>query len=432
MKEKLDRQQFILEEIAEEVASNRLFELDLSRYFSSLKTEGDIWLLGAGKASVAMARQAEQFFGDSIIDGIIIAPERSTLLNRIQVFEGSHPYPGQDSISASYELRELASKIPSGDTIIFCLSGGASSLFCIPAGEIELDELKKTYQLLLNSGASIHEINVVRKHLSEVGGGKFGESLSDKKLMSLVLSDVPGDDPEVVGSGPTVSDSSTFKDAFQVLKRHSLWEGVPHSVRIYISKGMHGDAPENPKPENTDWKDHRVEVINGAKILAENVGGLLMQKGFKVQVGEKAYDMDVKEISKKICSDAISILSKKSDLKAPAALVYFGESTVQVNGEGNGGRNQELALNAAISIEGQNPISLLSFATDGIDGPTEAAGAIINSQTTLQARKKKLEPEDYLQKNDSYHFHKKMNTLLKTGATGNNLMDLQVVLVGSI
>lgn len=431
MKEKLDRQQFILEEIVEEFVSNRLFELDLSQYFSSLKIKGNIWLLGAGKASVEMARQAEQFFGDSIIDGIIIATERSVSLNKVQVFEGSHPYPEHDSVSASYELRELASKIPAGDTIIFCLSGGASSLFCIPAGDIELNELKKTYQLLLNSGASIHEINVVRKHLSEVGGGKLGALLSDKKLISLVLSDVPGDDPEVVGSAPTVPDSSTFKDAFQILKRRSLWEEVPHSVRIYISKGMHGDAPENPKPEHIDWKEHRVEVITGAKILAENVGDFLLNKGFKVQVAEKAYDLDVKEISKKICSDAISILSKKSKLKEPAAQVYFGESTVQVQGNGKGGRNQELALNAAISVEGQNPISLLSFATDGIDGPTDAAGAIINSQTTLQARKKKLEPEEYLQKNDSYHFHERMDTLLKTGATGNNLMDLQVVLVGS-
>lgn len=430
MKDKLNKQTSLLKEVVEKTVSDELFEFELSDYFSSKKEKGKVWLLGAGKASMAMARQAEDFFGDSIIDGMIIAPEKSKALNRIQVFEGSHPYPDQNSISASYELRDLIKKIPPGDTIIFCLSGGASSLFCIPFGEIELDEFTKTYELLLNSGASIHQVNTVRKHLSETAGGKLGALLQDRNLISLILSDVPGDDPEVIGSGPTVPDSSTFKDAFQVLKRFQLWEKVPHSVRIHISKGMHGDAEENPKPDEINWCNHRVEVISGARILADKVGQFLSQNGYKVQVADKAYNLDVKQISKKICSDAVAILSKKSALKEPAALVYFGESTVEVAGNGKGGRNQQLALNAAISIEGQNPISLLSLATDGIDGPTDAAGALINSQTTLAARKKKLNPEDYLQNNDAYHFHEAMDSLLKTGASGNNLMDLQVVLIG--
>lgn len=430
MKDKLNKQSSLLEEVVQKTVSAELFEFELSDYFSSKQKKERVWVLGAGKASIAMARQVEEFFGDSIVDGMIIAPEKSKSLNRVQVFEGSHPYPDQNSVSASYELRDLVKNIPIEDTIIFCLSGGASSLFCIPAGEIELDELSKTYELLLNSGASIHQVNSVRKHLSETAGGKFGALLQDRKLISLILSDVPGDDPEVIGSGPTVPDSSTFIEAFQVLKRFKLWEKVPHSVRIHISKGMHGDAEENPKPDDMNCKNHHVEVISGARILAGNIGQFLSQKGYDVQVADKAYNMDVKEISKKICSDAVSILGKKSTLKEPAALVYFGESTVKVTGQGKGGRNQQLALNAAISIEGQNPISLLSLATDGIDGPTDAAGAIINSQTTLAARKKKLNPEDYLQNNDAYHFHEAMDSLLKTGGTENNLMDLQVVLIG--
>jgi hydroxypyruvate reductase/glycerate 2-kinase len=207
---------------------------------------------------------------------------------------------------------------------------------------------------------------------------------------------------------------------------------MPHSIRIHMSKGMHGDSSETPKPKEAKWANHSVEVISGAKTLASNIGSYLDKKGYNVRVQEQAYDDDVKIISKKICSDAISILSKKFTIEEPAALIYFGESTVNVNGNGKGGRNQELALNAAISMEGQNPISLLSFATDGIDGPTDAAGAIINSQTTLSARKQKLEPEEFLQNNNSYHFHEEMETMLKTGPTGNNLMDLQVVLVGSL
>ncbi|MBD3616415.1 MAG: DUF4147 domain-containing protein [Gracilimonas sp.] len=430
MKEKLHKQHLILEEVVDKFISNGFFEMNLSSFFSGLETSEKIWVLGAGKASVEMAYQLEEHFGSAIKDGIIISPNKTHKLDRIQVFTGTHPYPYQDSVSASYELWKLARRIPKEDTVVFCLSGGASSLFCIPANGIELDELRKTYKLLLNSGASIHEVNAVRKHLSETSGGKLGQLLSDNNLISIVLSDVPGDDPEIIGSGPTVPDSSTFKAAFQILKKYRLWEEVPHSIRIYLSKGMHGDVDENPKPGHQEWKNHHLKVISGANILAENVGKFLVKKGFNTQVASKAYNISVKKISKDICSDAISVLSKKSGLKAPAGLIYFGESTVDVTGDGKGGRNQELALNAAISVEGQHAISLLSFATDGIDGPTDAAGAIVNSETTLKARKLKLSPEDYLQQNDSYHFHEKMNTLLRTGHTGNNLMDLQVVLIG--
>lgn len=430
MKEKLHKQYSVLQEVAEKVVSGDLFEMNLRSYFDSLEVSERIWVLGAGKASVEMAYQVEQYFGTKIEDGIIVSPNDSHKLSRVQVFSGTHPYPYQDSVSASYELWQLAKRIPEGDTVIFCLSGGASSLLCIPEEGIELDELRKTYKLLLNSGASIHEINTVRKHLSEIGGGKLGRLLANTALISIILSDVPGDTPDVIGSGPTVPDSSTFIEAFQVLKKYGLWGEIPHSIRIHLSKGMHGDVPENPKPGKNAWKKHQVKVISGASILAQNAGNYLSEKGYNVKVDSEAYDMDVNRIAKKICSDAISVLSKRSALKKPAAFVYFGESTIQVKGEGKGGRNQELALNAAISIEGQHNITLLSFATDGIDGPTDAAGAIVNSETTLKARKQKLSPEDYLQNNDAYHFHEEMKTLIKTGPTGNNLMDLQIILIG--
>lgn len=430
MKEKLEEQHVLLTNLVSQIMAKEMFGLNLNPVLESAKITGDIWVLGAGKASVEMAFQVEQFFGDRIKDGIIISPNDSHKLKGIQVFSGTHPYPYQDSISASYELWELAKKIPKRDTIIWCISGGASALFCIPANGIEQDELRATYKTVLNSGASIQEINAVRKHISDTAGGKLGQLLSGHNLISVILSDVPDDDPEVVGSGPTIPDSSTYKDAFQVLKRYGLWDEVPHSVRIHISKGMHGDIPENPKPNKTSWPNHQVKVLSGAQRLAGNIGKFLAGQGYDVQVASRAYDAGVAEISKKMCSDAISVLSKKTGSKIPTAFVYFGESTVKVKKDGKGGRNQHLALNAALSIEGQHPVSLLSFATDGIDDPTDAAGAIVNSMTTLKARKQKLEPEEFLQNFDSYHFHEQMDTLIKTGSTGNNLMDLQVVLVG--
>jgi hydroxypyruvate reductase/glycerate 2-kinase len=430
MKEKLEEQKALLTNVVSQIKAKEMFGLNLGPVLDSAQITGDIWVLGAGKASVEMAFQTEQFFGRRIKDGLIISPNPSHRLKRIQVFSGTHPYPYQDSVSASYELWQLAKRIPKGDTVIWCISGGASSLFCIPANGVELEELRATYKLVLNSGASINEINTVRKHISETSGGKLGKLFSTHNLMSVILSDVPGDAPEVVGSGPTIPDPSTFKDAFQILKKYSLWDKTPHSVRIHFSKGMHGDIPENPKPGETSWGNHKVKVLSGAQRLAGNVGKFLAKQGYDVKVASEAYDTGVSDISKTMCSEAISVLSKKSDLKMPVAFLYFGESTVKVNGKGKGGRNQHLALSAALSIEGQHPVSLLSFATDGIDGPTDAAGAIVNSLTTLKARKQKLQPEEFLQNFDSYHFHEQVGTLIKTGSTGNNLMDLQVLLVG--
>ncbi|MDR9417014.1 MAG: DUF4147 domain-containing protein [Gracilimonas sp.] len=429
MSNKLENHQVILKDLVDEIVSGTLFELQLASLLDEVAIEEDIWVLGAGKASIEMVKQIEDYFGDSIKDGMIIAPDKTKKLTKTQVFRGSHPYPDEDSISSSYELQQLVKKIPESDTVIFCLSGGASSLFCIPSPGIEIEELKESYELLLNSGASIHEINAVRKHISETAGGKLGQMLARHRLLSIILSDVPGDNVDVIGSGPTVQDSTTFRDAFQVLKKYQLWDHIPQSVRIHISKGMHGDIAENPQKGQKKWWQHQVELISGATVLAQNVGQWLRGKGFNVEVAEDAYDIEVQKISKKICGDAISLLGNTASIKSPAARVYFGESTVNVSGEGKGGRNQHLALSAALSIEGQHSVSLLSFATDGADGPTDAAGAIVNSQTTLSARKQKLQPEKYLQEFNSYHFHQEMGTLVKTNPTGNNLMDLQVVLV---
>lgn len=428
MKEKLKAQHHILEELVGDYVSGRLFDIELEPYLSQIdvEEEASIWVLGAGKASVKMAAKVEAYFGNRVKDGIIIAPEKSRELSEIQVFNGSHPLPDRDSVSASYELMELASKIPARDTVIFCLSGGASSLFAIPPEGVELHELQLTWKLLLESGASINEMNIVRKHVSVSSGGRLGDILSATNLVSLILSDVPDNNPEIIGSGPTVGDTSTFKETFQILKRYKLWDEVPHSIRIHITRGMHGDQPETPV-DLPVW--HKIHVISGAKVLAQNAEQRLSLQNYTTLLADEAYDQDVKQVSKEICGKAISVVSGKDEIKKPAALIYFGESTVEVSGDGKGGRNMHLALNAAISMEGQHHISLLSLATDGVDGPTDAAGAIVNSETTLKARKKKLNPEDYLQQNDSYHFHQEMGTLVMTGPTGNNVMDLQVVLV---
>ena len=423
MKDKLVQQHKVLSSLLDTL--KKPFKENLSEYLDGVS---EAWILGAGKASVAMAKQCEEE-GLLIKDGIVISNEEYPAEKSFQVFKGTHPYPDDNSVSASYELLELAKSIPAGDTVIFCLSGGASSLLCIHPENIEVEELAVTYELLLNSGANIKDMNCVRKHLCMLKGGQLAQALHHTNLITLITSDVPEDDLETIGSAPTVCDSSTFKDAFQVLKRQGIWNDVPHSIRIHIAKGMSGDIPDTPKPGINDHPNHQIHLISKASMLASTISSLLEEQGYHTWVAEEAYDDDVRKVSKMICSEAVSILSKNHPLKKPAALIYYGESTVNVLGDGKGGRNQEMALISAISIEGQHAISMLSMGTDGIDGASDAAGAIINSETTLLARKKKLNPESYLQNNDSYHFHKEMDTILITGSTGNNLMDLQVVII---
>ncbi|MTI89603.1 MAG: DUF4147 domain-containing protein [Balneolaceae bacterium] len=428
MKETLKAQQNILRQLVDQYTEGELLSIDMEDYLSeiTLKDDEKVWVLGAGKAAVEMAAQVESYFPGRIKDGVVIAPQLRARLYDIQVFRGAHPIPDNESVAASYELIHLAKRIPDGDTVIFCLSGGASSLFCIPPERVELVELQETWKLLLESGADIHQINVVRKHISESSGGRLGRILEGTNLVSIILSDVPGNWTDTIGSGPVSGDSSTFKEAFQILKKHGLWNRIPHTVRMHISAGMYGDIPETPIEMPVC---HIERVIPGAGLLARNAGRKLKDEGYHVWIREEAYSADVKKIAKEICEKAIGILSNKDVLKKPAALVFYGESTVHVKGNGLGGRNQELALITALSLEGQQSVSMLSLATDGVDGPTDAAGAIVNSLTTLEARKKKISPEDYLTQNDSYHFHQELGTLLKTGPTGNNVMDLQLVLV---
>jgi hydroxypyruvate reductase/glycerate 2-kinase len=392
------------------------------------KISGNIWILGAGKASVSIATELMDSLPALPKDGMLISPNHD-YLDQIQIFKGSHPYPDEQSVAASYELLELAKSIPSGDTVFFCLSGGASSLLTIPPYGIEVEDLQVLYKLLLESGASIHEMNTVRKHVCELKGGKLAKVLADTNLISLIISDVPGDDLSMVGSGPTISDDSTYKDAKDILVYYQLWEKLPLSIQTHIQLGVDGVIDENPRKSESFFKNHSVLNLNSAGQFAETIRKELSGQGYSTWIAKKAYSGPIRKVAKEISAKAISVLSSQEPVKKPAALIFYGESEVHVKGSGKGGRNQELALICALSLEGQHNVQLLSIGTDGIDGPTDAAGAIIDSFTTLKARKKKLNPEEFLQNNDSYHFHEQMGTLIKTGPTGNNLMDLQVLIV---
>ena len=423
MKAKLESQQELLQKIPEilfQDQGNHELKLDIDK-------QANIWIVAVGKGSLKMAKSLSKNYTDQLIDGLVLSQKVGVVSDNIQVFEGTHPTPDANTVAASYEILDFVKNIPPGDTLVFCISGGASSMFTIPPFGIEIEELQVLYEELLKSGASIQEMNIVRKHVCDVKGGKLASGLHHLNLISVIESDVPGDDLSTIGSGPTIPDPSTYIEAVQILKNVKIWAKIPVSIQEHLICGVEGYIPENP--ELDEHPSHTIKLIDSLDRLRTNISNLLKKEGYNVWINNESYSGTVQKVAKHICSKAISILSGNDKVKKPAALIYTGEATVKVSGKGKGGRNQELALMSALSFEGQHTISMLSIDTDGIDGSTDAAGALVNSNTTLLARKNKIDPEALLSDNNSYEFHKQVNTHIKTGPTGINLMDLQVVLI---
>jgi len=395
-----------------------------------INDDANIWVFGTGKAAPRLAVALEEILGSAIQDGIVISHDISqTQTDFVQQFRGDHPLPTEESLAASYELVELAKKTNPGDLVIFCVTGGSSALLALPGGVLGLEDLRQTHQLLLNSGAGIHEINTVRKHLSAVKGGQLLPHFKGCQLVNLIISDVPGDNPAYIGSGPTVFDDSTYQDALDILKNRCIWNDLSQHVQRHIQAGIDGKISETVKANENYKPAPSTFLLGTARKLAETTAQMLEKQSLHTWVLDKSYDEPIEKISKRISREAISVLKNNELVEKPAALIYYGESMVNVTGNGLGGRNQHLALSVALSIEGQHHITLLSIGTDGRDGPTDSAGALINASTILDAREQGLDPEAYLKNSDSYHFFEKTGNHIKIGATGNNLMDLQVILV---
>ena len=398
----------------------------------------EVYLIAIGKGSKAMLEAFNKSFTGKILDGVVLneAPIQSSLefknCDHLSFFTGTHPLPSEANEASTLEIISFIKQLPPNSTLVCLLSGGSSALLCLPPESISLSEMQATYQLLLHSGASIEEMNTVRKHLSLIKGGQLAQYAHQVRLQTFLLSDVPKNTAHVIGSGPTLTDPTTFQDAIDVLHAYQLVEKVPSSVQDYLRHGALGFHPDTPKPGLNDHPEQHVHLITGAKSIGPFLESLISQQGFSVHWSNTPIQALIKKEAQRIAAEVISVLNGQSEIssKTPQALVYHGESYAQVTSHGKGGRNQELALLLALSLEGQHPVSILTLATDGIDGPTDAAGALVTSYTTLDARKQECSPESYIHDNNSYHFHEQMNTLVKTGPTGNNLMDLCVVLIG--
>jgi glycerate 2-kinase len=407
---------------------NRLFVGDRSYALDRFKR---ILLIGAGKGTAPMAKALEEILGDHLTEGwIIVKYGYGMPLKKTHTMEAGHPIPDEAGLKATEVLLDQIRECAEEDLIICAFSGGGSALLPAPSPPINLDQKQETTRLLLGSGATINEINAIRKHLSCTKGGWLAKTADPATLVSLILSDVIGDRLDVIASGPTVPDESTFADCTEIIQRYDLVDRLPETVAEYFRQAAAGIVPETPKVGDPAFS--RVQNL----IVGNNRGALLAAQeqaislGYKTMILSSQIEGEAREVAQVFAAIGKEICQAGLPISPPACVLAGGEPTVTIQGKGKGGRNQELALACAISIDGWDRIFLLSAGTDGTDGPTDAAGAIVSGLTCRRARQADLNPYSYLLANDSYSFFESLGDLLKTGPTRTNVMDIICMLVG--
>lgn len=406
---------------------NRLFVGDRSYMLDRFKR---ILLIGAGKGTAPMAKALEDILGDWLTSGwIIVKYGHGVSLKKTRIMEAGHPIPDEAGLRATKGLLKQIRECTAEDLIICAFSGGGSALMPAPLPPINLDQKRETTRLLMECGATINEINAIRKHLSGSKGGRLAKTAYPATLVSLILSDVIGDQLDVIASGPTVPDESTYRDCINIIEKYDLMNRLPEGVVEYFQQGAAGILPETPKVGDPVFS--KVQNL----IVGNNRGSLLAAKeqavslGYNTMILSSQIEGEAKEVARVLAAIGKEICQAGMPLSPPACLLAGGETTVTIRGRGKGGRNQELALAFAIAIDGWERISLLSAGTDGTDGPTDAAGAIVSGLTCRRARQADLNPGAYLLDNNSNSFFESLGGLLKTGPTRTNVMDIICMLV---
>ena len=391
-----------------------------------------ILVVGGGKACGSMAEVLEDILGEYIEDGVVVIPRGTSSqyrTRRIRLHEASHPIPDESSVDGVLKIMSVVEGVGGDDLVICLISGGGSSLMAMPRQGVSLNDKKEITGMLLKSGANINEINTVRKHISEFKGGMLARKIYPATLVSLILSDVVGDSIDVIASGPTAPDPTTFIDAVNILKRYSLWDKAPFSVRNVLTSGVNGLIPETPKPGDRVFERVYNIIIGSNRLACLAAIQELKNHGLNTLFLTSLIEGEARSIGLVLASLAREVSTSGNPLPKPAAIVLGGETTVTVTGSGVGGRNQEIALSASTRIKGMGNIVIVAISTDGIDGPTNAAGAIVDGETGIRAEKLSLNPMDYLGNNDSYTFFSKINDLILTGPTGTNVNDIAVIVV---
>jgi len=398
----------------------------------SLRRFKRIIVVGAGKASGAMAEALEGIFSGRITCGLvnILEGTKSNFrTGKIELYEASHPVPSDKNIAGTERMVELLTGL-SEDDLVFCLiSGGGSAMMSYPAVGISLRDKQNVTRSLLKCGATIQEMNTVRKHLSNVKGGRLAKKAYPSTLVSLIVSDVVGDPLDAIASGPTAPDPTTYLDAINVLKKYDLWTGSTDSVRERLVKGCRGAIPDTPKRDDESFKKVFNIVLGNNRLACQAAQRTLEKFGLKTLYLTSFLEGEAREAALVLASVVKEINASGRPIHRPAALIAGGETTVTVKGPGRGGRNQEMALSLLGKIGGMYGVAVASLGTDGVDGPTDAAGAIVDGESLSRAIGMKLSPTEFLLKNDSYGFFSKMNDLIFTGPTGTNVNDLFVAVL---
>jgi len=389
-------------------------------FLSSFVWDGPVKLLAVGKGAGSMAQGAWEVWGDRIEEALVVIPPGMECPVPWRKVEGSHPIPSEGSLEASRAALELAGGAEDGDLFLVLLSGGASALMEVPWPGLTLEDLVEVSGQLLKSGATIQEVNAVRKHLSTVKGGRLAQAAWPARVAVLVLSDVVGDPLDVIGSGPFYPDTTTFAGALEVLERRGLMASVPPRVVGHLRRGVMGEIPETPKEGESLWSRVEHHLLGNNRKALEAMARGAGKEGIKALIFTSRMKGEAREVAQVVAGVAWEEAYCK---RGPLLLLWGGETTVTVKGEGEGGRAQEMALALALELEGW-PGSFLVAGTDGIDGMTPAAGAFGDGTTVDRARRRGLVPLNYLDNNDSYAFFKALGDLFITGPTGTNVMDV--------
>lgn len=377
-----------------------------------------VFLLGAGKASGAMAAAAEDVLGDRVAGGFVVVKDGyGARLRRVEIAEAGHPVPDARGLAASARLLELARGAGEGELIVFLVSGGGSALTPAPAPPITLAEKQELTRLLLASGATIGELNAVRKHLSLFKGGQLARAAWPARVLTLALSDVIGDPLDVIASGPTAPDPTTFGDALEVLARRGLSGRVPASIARRLEAGRAGEIPETAKPGDPLFARVDNVVIGNNALVTDAAVATARRLGFRADLATRELQGEARDVAREF-------VARARRLTPPACLIAGGETTVTVRGQGKGGRCQEFALAAALELSPTERMTVLAAGTDGTDGPTDATGAIVDAGTVARGAAAGADARRALADNDAYGFLRASADLIVSGPTRTNLLDL--------
>jgi glycerate 2-kinase len=396
---------------------------DLQRYMH-------IYAIGAGKAGATMAQGLETVLGERLTGGAVtVKYGHLAAVSRCTIYEAGHPFPDAAGIRAAAAIMRMAEQASANDLVFCLLSGGGSALLPAPKAGISLAEKQQMTTLLLECGASIDEINVIRKHISQIKGGQLARLVAPATLVTLVLSDVVGDPLDAIASGPTVPDPSTYQDCIDIVARYELLERLPATIRTHLQCGQAGVYPETPKANDAVFARGQTVIIGNNRLALQAARGMAHTLGYQTLILSSTIQGETRHIARMHAAIAQEIRHSGAPLAPPACIISGGETTVTIRGNGKGGRNQEFALAAALDLAGLEGVVILSAGTDGTDGPTDAAGAVADGQTVARGTALGLQAKEFLRRNDAYHFFTALDDLLITGPTGTNVMDIHLLLV---